>query len=52
MAVPMRASKGVCGCVPLEKILRSPLKDASLLSCVLSVICQADYTFDQMTEYL
>ena len=52
MAVPTRASKGVWGRVPLGKILRSPLKDVSLLTCVLSVICQADYTLDQMTEYL
>ena len=52
MAVPTRASEGVWGRVPLGKILRSPLKDVSLLTCVLSVICQADYTLDQMTEYL
>ena len=52
MAVPARASKGVWGRVPFEKILRSPLKGASLLTCALSVICQADYTLDQMTEYL
>ena len=36
----------------MGKILGSPLKDVSLLTCVLLVICQADYTLQRAKKVL